>query len=100
MTPEQLRKLARIKNYRTRYEVIMSSGVDRRLVVYMSGRSFRQLLCAIQDRIENIKAVAGADVWVNSRKFTAGDWAIEFSGRTQREAILAGEYPFIGKAAA
>lgn len=97
MTEVQERKLARLKNYRTRYEVAMVNGTDRRLVVYMSDRSFTRLLSAVREKLEAVKVVAGADVWAENRKLSAGDWRIEFTGRTQREAILNGELPFIGK---
>jgi hypothetical protein len=91
-------KLARLKNYRTRYEVAMTNGSERYLVVYMSARSFRRLLSAVQEKLEKIVAIAKADVWMDGKGgLTAGDWKIAFTGRTQREAILGGELQFIGR---
>ena len=36
----------------------------------------------------------------NGKAMTLGDIKIEFSGRTQREAILEGEFPWVGDVAA
>jgi DNA end-binding protein Ku len=93
-------RLARLKRYRSRYEVAMihlATG-ERKLVVYMAARSFRQLVDAIRERLDAVRQAAGSeDVRIDDHKLFAGDYRIDFTGRTQRESILNGELPFIGK---
>jgi hypothetical protein len=105
MTPEIEAKLERLKNYHTRYEVIMERGTERVLVVYMHNQSYRRLREAVVEKINPIQTFAGASVYEEAmgrgkRSLAAGDWRIRFSGRTQREAILQGELPFVGTLAA
>jgi len=99
MTPEQERKLARLKNYRSAYELILTNGTVRYLVCYTSRKSKIGAYRAAQKRFDSLmKATGGISPWVAkpTEVFHGDEWRIYFSGRTQREAILAGELPFIG----
>jgi hypothetical protein len=97
MDPITERKLARIKNYSTRYEYIMTNGSVTYLVMYgpESGRQIRQ---GLDERLDTINKITGQDNIRMSKptKGKAGDWEFKLSGRTQRECILEGEHIFIG----
>lgn len=45
-----------------------------------------------------LRIANGKSVWHDRKNvgFTAGDWWIEFSGRTQRESIIDGELVWVG----
>jgi hypothetical protein len=107
MTSEQERKLAAISNRYTRYEVAAIQGETRIRIAYTMRRSRPGLLEACRNNgPEIIKALAVSDSqmlmfikangqWV----IELGSWVIRFTGRTQREAILAGELVWVGTAA-
>ena len=106
MSPETLAKLERIKRYATRYELIAERGETRILILYTSQRSRPGLLVACRQRGPDVVALccpSGEELitfgenWADGA--TIGEWRIRFSGRTQREAIIAGELPWIGAAA-
>jgi hypothetical protein len=97
MTQNQTEKLERLHNRATRYELVMrndKSGETLRLRYAMraNGRSLRS---AVSDLAKELVAFTGAEEVI----FTAGaypsaqfgDWRLSFSGRTQRDAIKAGE---------
>lgn len=99
-------KLAWIKNYKTRYEVEMVATDGRKwLVQYTSQKSRTGLLAAIRKVGESILAVGGASLPDHFKLTTCqavefgNGWIIRFSGRTQREAYLGGELPFVVHAA-
>ena len=99
MTDLQIAKLARIKNYHSRYEIVLTDGTQKFLVLYTSRRSKRGLYAAANQRREALASITGEDgYWVVNGKTSPqmgdGDWRIFFSGRTQRECILDGELPF------
>lgn len=94
-------KLARLKLYATRYEIVMSNGTESILIGY-GGRS-RNLIRRMMSedhRVQKIIAKTGTDRIVYGKRaidgMSMGDWTIRPSGRTQREAITRGELPFIG----
>ena len=99
MTAEQERKLTRIKNYHTRYEAIITDGTITYLLAYICGKSFSNLYRATANRVAEVNKVTNAETWIQNRKLTAGTFEIKYSGRTQREAILDGEYPYVGSVA-
>jgi hypothetical protein len=103
LTEEQKAKLARLHYGPTRYEIEMvtPSGV-KHLIAYTPRRSFRGLLDAVQERGAIILRVTGmpedtrAERGDNaSLRFSDGT-IIRFSGRTQRDAIMHGELPYVG----
>ena len=95
-------KLARIKNYHTRYEIILAhANYPSILVAYTSRKSFHGLLAAVRERGPKIVALLGVtDEHKATRERTTlhlgNGWLVRFSGRTQRDAILNGERPFVG----
>jgi len=92
-------KLDRLKNYRTRYELIASHPDGRKLLIRYTARQGRRgLLDALTMDAARVCQVLGADD-IHWGKRAAdgghmGEWTVKFSGRTQREAILGGELPF------
>lgn len=107
LSAEQLRKLGRIQHYATRYEVELAfPNGDRKLVCYTDSRSLSGFLSMIRKRWAPIvKAVGVADDAEAHRIGKAKAYRFEngviirMSGRTQRDAIMSGELPFIGGAA-
>lgn len=96
-------KLARLKNYHTRYELIASNGTQTVLLAYTSRKSRQGLVSAIRQdsrRSDVAKLIGGENTIFHVGKcaadgFTAGAWTIRFSGRTQRDAILLGEHEYV-----
>jgi hypothetical protein len=87
----------------TRYEITATHSDGRAFLVAYTPRLTRPgLLHAIQVRSEAIVAKLGAavgdrfDVHLKPRiHATLAGWTIGFTGRTQHEAKMAGELPFI-----
>lgn len=99
MTATLENRLARLKNYRTRYELIATNADGRKVLVrYTSRVGRRGLYDALTQDAEQICQFFGTDsIHFGKRAAdgaTMGEWTIKFSGRTQREAILCGELPF------
>jgi hypothetical protein len=103
LTTEQIAKLERCRNYATRYEITARHPDGRAFLVCYTPRVSRPgLLKAIQHVGRHIleKLTVGENdvmTWhtkphVHCR--TSG-WEIGFTGRTQRDAIMSGEMPFI-----
>jgi hypothetical protein len=102
LTPEQVRKLERIKFHPTRYEIeLVKPDGTAMLVCYSSRRSISGLLRAMRDRwaqivrAGNISGIGYRIGKARAYSFENGV-VIRFSGRTQRDAIMRGELPFIG----
>lgn len=98
-------QLARLRHYATRYEVVAEHTTDRRrvLICYTSSHSQRGMRRAITDNghrvIDGLGLSQDAALYPNtpaSAGFRLESWHVAFSGRTQREAIIAGELPFVG----
>lgn len=92
-------KLARLKNYQTRYECVMTNGNQTYLLAYSSGRSRDNMLKIVRSRGERIVEITHSESITFGTKVAdgavCGDWKIKFTGRTQRDCILEGEHPFI-----
>lgn len=101
MTTEQQTKLARIQRYATRYELVLEHDGARYLVQYTSQRSRRGLLASARTMADHIVRIAGGDEITFASRAADGamvnGWKLHFSGRTQRECILAGELPFVAE---
>jgi hypothetical protein len=101
MTDEQMRKLTALQNYGTRYEAVVIRGDgERRRLGYLGRHSRRGLSAALNTCARDVIAFLG--VPETARVKAVGAWlaidggaTVEFSGRTQREAITAGELPYI-----
>lgn len=88
-------RLRRIHNRRTLYEIIIEKGEERYLVQYAS-KSRNAILRGLRRHGEAIAARFGDTVTFARRSADGayvGDWHVRYSGRTEREAIIAGEYP-------
>ena len=100
----KIQKLGRLKNYGTKYELVLSKGTRKYLVVYSAGKSRATVMAGIRKFANRIMGVTGAHnvVWATKASQGAhmGSWSIAYSGRTQREAISAGELPWIGDSTA
>jgi hypothetical protein len=97
MTMTAAERLAKLTNRATLYELTISNGERTYLICY-SGRKSRSAIwdCVTRKgRVERIIALTGTEQITFARKAsngaTMGGWAIRFSGRTEREAIGAGE---------
>ena len=105
MTDALASKLQRIQGRETLYE-LTAEGPDgsRLLVAYCSPRSRSSLLRALRARALDVVRVTGAEEFTPAKRaadgVTVGAFTVRFSGRTQRDAYLAGEHPFIADAPA
>lgn len=91
------RKLARLKNYRTRYEVVFTNGTEKFLLLYTAMNSYRGLHAACRQRYDALLHITGGVAPYAAKsadQFSGTEWRAIFSGRTQREAIMGGELPF------
>ena len=94
--------LARIHNRRTKYELVADHPDGRRvLLAYSPRRSRTGIWDAITSngRREAIVELVGTktiDFELRaSHGATMGDWKIIWSGRTQRDAYIGGELPYV-----
>jgi len=96
------RKLERLRNVSTRYEIIAKGPNGERLLVMYGPKSMRQILSGLSDNdYKRLYALAKAtntkpkswkvDKFIHSTSITSGGWSIVPSGRTQREAYIEGE---------
>ena len=95
-------KLNRIKNHSTKYELILAKGDEKYLVVYTPRRTRTGIMAATPDRHQQLQRIIGSDL--SEARFAPrsrdgviiGEWRLYFTGRTQRDAYIEGELPFIG----
>lgn len=95
-------KLARLHNRPTAYELVATSGDRSVLVAYSQSQGRSALLKCLRHREQAVVSLfnEGADPNVTFGKkasdgATVGAWTIRFSGRTQRDAIINGELPYV-----
>jgi len=95
-----LERLERLKNYRTRYELAAIRGDQKILISYTSRPNRRGIWDSLYARAAAVVALTGVDIakpaGKSSKGLIMGDWSIRFTGRTQREAIIGGELPYVG----
>lgn len=100
------KKLARIARYRTAYELAMVHPDGRRvLVCYSNGRSRNDVFTIVQKRAQHVArllGVAAESLQITFAKrsgegATIGEWSVVWTGRTQREAYIAGELEYVGR---
>lgn len=95
------RKLARLKNYHTRYELVATSR-DRKVLIGYTTRTNRRGIDALvceENRVHAIVKLTGTETIHFAKRAadgaTMGDWTIRFSGRTQRECYIEGELAYV-----
>ena len=97
MTPQEY--LNKIHGRPTLYELAAIKGEQSILVAYCGNRTRRMILRACRERAEALVALTGDKSIGFSRRAaegaTMGEWSIRFTGRTQRDAISAGELPYV-----
>ncbi len=104
------RRLAALQNRPTRYEAVLHHPDGRKhLVGYVTDKSGRGLRSALQDRAKHVagKVGGGDDLQATPEgkdkirlHSPAGEQLghVTWSGRTQRDAIMSGEHPYVGDA--
>mgnify|MGYP005823231145 CR=1 FL=1 len=99
LTNKQAERLRRIARYRTAYELAITNNTDTYLVRYSASKSRRSLLANCRFSADQLVSLTGSEeiTWGNRAADGAvmGDWRITWTGRTEREAIIEGEHPFI-----
>ena len=102
LNSEQIRQLERIKNRSTKYEIVLQKGGETYLLLYATGgrRNRRSLVEAIGRRAAKITKLTGATDYQYPARGSLAEidlngWIAKFSGRTQRDAIMLGEFTFI-----
>lgn len=101
LTSTQETALKRLSRYATKYEIVASHADGRHVFIGYSGqRSKHGLLRMLQHNGElNIARLGLTDeskvASLPNSRIQVGDWIVAFSGRTQREAITAGEMPWL-----
>lgn len=95
-------QLEALRNYSTRYEIAVKKNGLEFLLAYSPQRSRRGIETAIRNRAEAFIKVTGATEFNFGKKAqdgaTANGWTVNWTGRTQREAIIEGERTYIGDA--
>ena len=92
-------QLERIKHYATRYELAAEHPDGRKIrVLYTSRKGRAGILAALRQRFAVLAPILGDGQAIPIQwgkraadGCTAGQWRIRFTGRTQRDAIIAGE---------
>lgn len=100
MTETLERKLERLYNRRTAYELVISNGAITYLLCYAEARTRKGIFLAVNHRCEKLVPLTGVS-HIDFAKRVAdgammGTWSIRFSGRTQREAYIGGELTYVG----
>lgn len=104
LSPEQLRRVARLHNRHTLYEAeIIRPDGTKALLAYCGRRSKQGLIEALDKRAPHALRFLGAPRHARVERERGspdvkieGGGMIRFSGRTQREAIIEGELQYVG----
>lgn len=107
MTQNQIARLSALRLYGTKYELILTNGHARYLVAYCRKTgpglraALRRQITGQTTRLDFIAELTGtaADAWrmTGPHSAQAGAWVLQFSGRTEREAITMGELPRVSQ---
>ena len=97
----KIEKLARLKNYRTRYELaIHNTEGQSYLIAYCESKRRQTILSAVNKRALKLVKLTGHDEITFAKKSkdgaVMGDWSIVWTGRTQRDAICENELTWVG----
>ena len=92
-------RLERGQRYATKYEIVAVLNGTTRLVLYTGQHSRSGLIASVMQRGEELARFCKTEEFEIGKRAAdgvhIGDWHITFSGRTKREAISEGEFPFI-----
>jgi hypothetical protein len=92
-------RLERDQRYATKYEIVAVLNGTTRLVLYTGQHSRSGLIASVRQRGEELVKFCKAEEFDLGKRAAdgvhIGNWHIAFSGRTKREAISEGEFPFI-----
>ncbi len=93
-------RLSRIRNRRTLYELVVSHPDGRRVLLGYADRHSRNMLLRMARKHGQRLADLTGEEQLTFAKFSRdgariGEWSIKWTSRTQREAIIEGELPFI-----
>lgn len=99
LTELQIRKLSRIQGRATLYEVALVKGDQKLLLCYTrkTGRGLGDYVRNIRNNHAASADVLKARTGIDLQAWNWNGWGYEFTGRTQREAIIDGELPFWGR---
>jgi hypothetical protein len=101
LTAEQERKLLKLKNCHTRYELVLTNGTQRYRVCYSAQHSRRGIIAGTRENYDAVIEITGGAapfVAEPSDVFHGNEWRVLFSGRTQRACILDDELVWVGSA--
>lgn len=95
------RRLHALRNRRALYELALTHPDGRRvLLAYTDGKSRTAVLKAIRRRGPAVVSLTGSESVTFARKAadgaTIGEWSVNHTGRTEREAITDGPLPYVG----
>ena len=103
MTTATLKALERIKGRNTLYELVCSDsstigkGVDQ--ITYLlryASRSKSSLAKQIRHHgVALVKLTGATEATWNGQAAVMGQWLVYWTGRTERDAIIGGEHPYI-----
>lgn len=98
MTPLQMRKLERIKNASTLYELIADAPGEPTVLAGYCKHGKMNILAMLQKHGDAwASRISDTDPIIltkDGRSCQLGKYTIKFSGRTERDAIKEGEKPF------
>ena len=85
---------------RTLWELIAEHTDGRQVLIQYTGApGLKHLYHALQDQKDYILRLFGTLEFERANthdvRFVFGAWTVRYSGRTQRDAVSQGEYPFI-----
>ena len=88
-----------LENQPTRYEITASKNGHTALVGYTPRKSRDGLLAMVRKNGARFAAFTGDDNLLFGAHAAdggvSGGWVIQFTGRTQREALSEGQHPFL-----
>jgi len=103
LTDSQLSKLERIKRYGTRWELVLVTPAGEQILLrYTAQHTRRGIIEQIRYHGARLVELTGAEQFDSlgewkGRGISLGEYRVRFSGRTQRDAILQGELPYISE---
>jgi hypothetical protein len=91
-------KLERLRNRRTLYELIVQRG-DCKLLVGYTQKTRDSLFKQARRVGESLVKITRSENITLAKKVgdgaVMGEWTLCWTGRTERDAIIGGEYPFV-----